>query len=250
MYFHYTSIDALVQIIKGRKVWFSSLAFMNDEMEGFDTGEVLSLAAANLEGSEKETYIGLVSTTVEIFVRWQFCFSATTLKDDLSQWRGYSPLGQGACLEFDDRLFSDTAIRKVTCVYRDDEKLKVLQENSRLSATGQALNAILGEHEGLDKYIHEFVDALSRFKHRSFEPEQETRWIVSKAGLSEASDELKFRPHRLGLVSYLEIPIDVNGMKTITLGPQVPRQNQKTIDDFCMQQQCPAIVIESEVTLR
>ena len=223
---------------------------MNDEMEGFDTGKVLSVVAADLTDSEKESYIGLVSTTVETFVRWQFCFSATTLKDDLSQWRGYSPLSQGACLEFDDTLFPEKLIRKVTCVYIDEEKLKVLRESPRLSATGEVLNSMLRDQEGLDGYIHEFVDALSRFKHRSFEPEQETRWIVSKAGISEASDDLKFRQHRLGLVSYLEIPIDLKGMKTITLGPQVPKQNQRTMDDFCMQQQCPAIVIESDVTLR
>lgn len=250
MYFHYTSIDALVNIIKSRSVWFSSLAFMNDEMEGFDTGEVMNLAASYLSGFEKETYFGLVSTTVETFVRWQFCFSATTLKDDLSQWRGYTPLGHGVSLEFDDSLFPNAAIRKVTCVYPDEEKVKILQESPKLSATGESLNAMLGDQEGLDGYMREFVDALSRFKHRSFEPEQETRWIVSKAGLSDASDELRFRPHRLGLVSYLEIPIALKGMKTITLGPQVPKQNQKTMDDFCIQQQCPAIVIESEVTLR
>ena len=53
MYYHYTNIKAIYNIVKTGKVWFSSLAFMNDEMEGMDLHQVLAEVLELKYGSEK-----------------------------------------------------------------------------------------------------------------------------------------------------------------------------------------------------
>ena len=251
MYYHYTNIDALFNIVQKRKVWFSSLAFMNDETEGFDLHSVLTEILHLKYGSDEcKGTLDLIDTLIDTNLRFQMLFSATTLKDDISQWRAYTQLGQGVCLEFENGFIPLSVAKKVKCLYSFKQKKKAILEHKRLKANDITLDKILHDPKEMEEYIALVVETLARFKNESFKPEQEVRWVMSLKGLTDPNANILYRPHRLGLTAYQEIDINLDKIKSITIGPQVPKQNLKTIEDFIIKNNCNGYVTQSKVTLR
>ncbi len=136
------------------------------------------------------------------------------------------------------------------CVYEDKLKRQLVRENEVLNAPGRRCGKALAEDSALDEYFREFASALARFKHYSFNPEKEIRWVCSLNGLSDEAKTVSHRPHRLGLASYVEVKADLSKIQSITLGPQVGGQNLKTIEDFLIQHDCGGYVTRSQVSLR
>ncbi|MBC7001729.1 DUF2971 domain-containing protein [Photobacterium sp. BZF1] len=221
---------------------------MNDEMEGFELHQVLA-EVLGLKYAEEQckSALKLIDSTIDTYLRYQMSFSASTLKDDISQWRAYTTLGLGVCIEFEDG-FIDANARKINCVYDFDSKRRAIIEDRNLKANDESLNNLLSTPNGTDQYVKSIISALIGFKNHSFKPEEEVRWVLSIDGANDNS--IKYRPHRLGLTTYTEVPIDLSHIKTVTIGPQVPSQNLKTIDDFLMINDCPGVVLKSKVTLR
>jgi len=251
MYFHYTNIEALFNIVRSKNVWFSSLAFMNDEMEGFDLHSVLTDVLQLKHGSDKcKSILELIDTTIDTYLRFQMLFSATSLKDDISQWRAYTKLGQGVCIEFDDGFIKDKEAKKVECLYDFSSKKQAIIEDRNLKANDVTMQRLLDTPEGIEEYVASIIRSLVRFKNESFRPEQEIRWVISLRGSSDKNANILYRPHRLGLTAYQEVEIDLNKVKSIIIGPQVPKQNLKTIEDFAIQNNCLCFITKSKVTLR
>lgn len=250
MYYHYTSIEALFNIVRSRTVWFSSLAFMNDEKEGFDLHAVLTDVLQLKHGSEQcHEALKLIDQLIDTYLRLQLSFSASTLRDDISQWRAYTTLGQGVCIEFEDGFIANQSAKKVECIYDLEAKRRAIIEDENLKANDASLNAILSESNGAKRYISSLIDSLVRFKSPSFKPEKEVRWVYTASGITKSS-KIKFRPHRLGLTSYREVAVDLSKVRSITIGPQVPKQNLKTIEDFIILNNCSGGVSQSSVSLR
>ena len=178
MFYHYTSIEALYGIVSTRTIRFSSLAFMNDELEGYELGRVLSVVAKNLGDDDRQYYLRFVEATLDVFIRWQFCFCASRLRDDISQWRGYTTLGSGVCLEFSDDLIRQQGVERFDCIYNDSAKQEAIAQSSQLNCWGNDVfeNFKAGDNGQLSDYVWDLVHAIARFKHASFAPEQETRW--------------------------------------------------------------------------
>lgn len=251
MYYHYTNIPAVYNIVKTGKVWFSSLAFMNDEMEGMDLHQVLAEVLELKYGSEQcKKTLALIETTIETYLRFQMSFSASTLMDDISQWRAYTQLGQGVCLEFDDDFIHDERIRKVECLYDFGDKKTAIIQNRHLKANDVTINGLLETHGDIEKYVSAIIETLVRFKNASFRPEQEVRWVHSLSSVADPHADLLYRPHRLGLSTYQEVEVDLSKVISITLGPQLSKQNLKTFEDFLIENNCSGYVTKSKVTLR
>ena len=247
-YFHYTNVDSLYHIISSKKVWFSSLAFMNDEMEGFDLHQVLAEVLGFKYGEERcKSTLKLIDTTIDTFLRFQMSFSASTLKDDISQWRAYTTLGQGVCIEFDDNFLGAKA-KKIECLYDFDSKKSAIIRGGTLKANDITIQARLETSRGREEYIESIIKTLIAFKNPSFKPEKEVRWVFSLAGAGDIT--IKYRPHRLGLTTYKEVKVNLSKVKSITIGPQVPEQNLKTIEDFLIVNNCNGYVTRSNVKLR
>ncbi len=154
MYFHYTNIESLFNIISSKKVWFSSLAFMNDEMEGFDLHTVLAEVLALKYGSEKcKSTLKLIDTTIDTYLRFQMLFSATTLRDDISQWRAYTQLGQGICIEFDDGFIRERKAKKVECFYDFKSKKQAIIDDANLKANDVTIQHLLDTQKGVNEYV-------------------------------------------------------------------------------------------------
>jgi hypothetical protein len=221
---------------------------MNDEMEGFDLHqalvEVLGLKFG--EDSCKET-LELIDKTIKTFLRFQMSFSASTLKDDISQWRAYTQLGSGICVEFEDG-FIDSEAKRIECIYDFQNKKKAIINSRTLKVNDITINGQLSSPGGTDRFVKSIIDTLVGFKNSSFKPEKEVRWVFSLSGATDTS--IKYRPHRLGLTTYKEVDVDLSKVKSITIGPQVPEQNLKTIEDFVIINNCAGSVRKSNVTLR
>lgn len=247
-YYHYTNIESLFHIVKSKKVWFSSLAFMNDEMEGFDLHQVLAEVLGLKFGEEscKKT-LELIDTTIDTFLRFQMSFSASTLKDDISQWRAYTQLGSGVCIEFEDG-FIDSNAKIIECIYDFQRKKEAIIQNRTLKVNDITIEDQLNSPNGTQLFVESIIKTLVGFKNSSFKPEQEVRWVFSLEGATD--DSINYRPHRLGLTTYKEVDVELSKVKSITIGPQVPEQNIKTIEDFLILNNCSGYVSKSNVTLR
>jgi len=251
MYYHYTSIEAFYNIVRSGNVWFCSLAFMNDEMEGFDLHEVLTEVLDLKYGSDEcQQALKLVDTTINTYLRFQMSFSASTLKDDISQWRAYTELGQGVCIEFSERFISNNEINKVNCLYDYSSKKQAIINDRNLKANDGTIDQRLDTPEKVKEYVNSIIKTLVSFKNSSFSPEKEVRWVYSSDGVNDPVGGIKYRPHRLGLSTYKEVAVNLAEVKSITIGPQVPRQNLRTFEDFVIENNCSGFITKSAVTLR
>ena len=141
---------------------------MNDEMEGFDLLAVLmDTLGLNEIVEDQRNEIEFLRTSVETYLRWQFCFCATSLRDDLSQWRAYSPLGNGICIEFDEGFIQEPSAQKIECVYKDRLKRQLVRESEVLNARG----------EGTARYSPKTPLLTSIFR------SSHTLWLVSSTTL-------------------------------------------------------------------
>lgn len=223
---------------------------MNDEMEGFDLYSVLSEVLELKHGSEQcKNTLEWINDLIQVYLRHQMCFSASTLKDDISQWRAYTKLGQGVCIEFTDGFVVDPKAQKVQCLYDFDDKKTAIVADQHLKSNDETMMRTIQTQEGLRSYIKSIIQTLVRFKNASFKPEQEVRWVYNFNGLTDADAQFEFRPHRLGLTSYHKSLVDISKITSITIGPQVPTQNLKSIEDFLILKRCP-LVEKSSVSLR
>lgn len=248
-YYHYTNFESFFHMVTTKKAWFSSLAFMNDEMEGFDLKQVLEEVLHLKHGEDNcRRTLNLIEETINTYLRKQMSFSASTLADDISQWRAYTQLGLGICIEFEDGFIRDTDARKITCIYDKEEKRQAIIKDRNLKASDVTIESLLKTADGVMEYVESIINSLVSFKNASFTPEKEIRWVAKNEAITYKPT--KYRPHRLGLTTYKEIPIHLRFVKSITIGPQVPEQNLKSIEDFMIEHDCSGYVTKSNVTLR
>jgi len=251
-YFHYTNVEGLYGIVSSGTAWVGSLAFMNDDREGYELHEVLERFLTDRHGENGAAKVlALVEETVTVFLRHQFVFCASTLQDDLSQWRAYSRLGHGICIEFNDGFIHGDGVSSFPCLYDFDAKVCEVRSSVELSAGDMEVDEILNSSGGVDRYVAAIIDAMSRFKTESFRVEQETRWLCRISALSDpGSRPVKYRPHRLGLMPYIERPVDLSKVASVTLGPQVARENYRSVEDFLISNECAGHVTTSSCSLR
>ncbi|MCU7943066.1 MAG: DUF2971 domain-containing protein [Candidatus Thiodiazotropha sp. (ex Cardiolucina cf. quadrata)] len=223
---------------------------MNDEKEGFDLHSVLTEVLPLKYGTDRcQNTLNLIDQSIATHIRLQLAFSASTLKDDISQWRAYTQLGQGVCIEFEDGFIANRSAKKAECLYDFEEKRRAIIEDDDLKLSDDSLNKLLAKPEGSKKYISSLINTLVKFKSPSFEPEKEVRWVYTASGITKSS-QVKFRPHRLGLTTYRAVAVNLDKVLSITIGPQVPMQNLKSIEDFLIINDCSGFVTKSNVSLR
>lgn len=233
LFYHYTSINSFFHIIMNQSIWFSSLAFMNDTNEGINIIDSVKCSNKNRE-QLKEMYL---STITEALHRY-YSFSATSLEDDISQWRAYTPLGQGICFGFEDGFIKHENANHIECIYDDDEKSKAIMNlipkkefNNIFKTNNYSISDALKLNSSL-------LEIAPKFKHQSFKPENESRWLIKAVysiGLTEFpnDEEIQFRTNdKLGLIPYIHCNIDLSKIRKIIIGPQVPKENIESLHRF------------------
>jgi len=140
---HYTSMQGFIGIIETKRVWATDIRHLNDRKE-FEHGKDLIRAQIDSLRIEPDDELGTQKLLIDILERdldkgffntpneeiYVSSFSAKG--DQLSQWRGYTPSGQGLSLGFDlsgmrpppgSGLFSTIA----PCIYTDDAKHRIIR---------------------------------------------------------------------------------------------------------------------------
>ena len=93
--FHYTSTEALFEIVRSGRFRLSNIFFMNDYME---VDWCCNLALKMMENRKEDEFDRLFELVQQRGFDYIFCGCFSTLHDDLSQWRGYADDGRGVAI--------------------------------------------------------------------------------------------------------------------------------------------------------
>lgn len=237
--FHYTDLNAVVSILQHRKLWLTDLRYLNDKTE-FSHGVSRLLAATtnaphglfcNPMFAPQAAHV--VRTKMEEAGQHGVSFdpiyicSLSRAENLLSQWRGY---GQYA-IEFDEVLLRQQAPSMLECVY--DSKI---QTNLALGAITDAIQSVshaLDDHgcigEGGYDALTRLLTLAATFKDEGFAEEREVRLVFSDDGR-----DTKFRVRNNILVPYVELPISLDCVKAVHIGPINERELAEiSLRDFC-----------------
>jgi len=219
-----------------------TLAMMNDYSETKSDNEIFETVAKKYE-LIPEQFIKRTNTSE---IQYEYLiFSTSKIRDDLSQWRAYTDISKGVCIEFDVSLLSES-IRNVCinkggenyfeCLYKVEDKLteveqfavKIKRKGIRTEKMGEQTVFKQIDYSDLEENQNLFV----RFKNEKFKDEQEIRYFIHIDKLKE--DKVGYKTNKYGITRYAKIPLLQDSIKSITLGPEVRKENEYFIEElFC-----------------
>jgi hypothetical protein len=271
--FHYTTAAGLLGILSSSAIWATDFRFLNDAQEAIYARELFIEAlrstdnpalqaghplhdAAESFGREFAYYKELVAEELNSpdFPVYVTCFCESG--DLLSQWRAYGS-DHGYAIEVDvDAL--KMAVQQLPGEPPEMSPSLMQVRYGRDAATNVVSTAMrhvsedtnLG-HPGVHAHYMalRLTTMLAGVKHHGFQEERE--WRVVAAFEYEVSELVRFRSTPMAIVPYIEIPLPMDAIVTIRVGPgrhvdireAGVRRLLRTVD-------CQAPVRHSEVPLR
>jgi hypothetical protein len=220
--FHYTSLDGVIGIREAGGIWATKIQYFSDYSELNHAFDLFRKRCQFLLGNEigsRDIVLQLDSwlrspshtASASLFV---VCF--TESQDSLSQWRGYTPMGRGACLELKaEHLIecaSDQGFELAKCIYSHNQQT-ALAEQAIDSLVSEARQIGPDSSHGTASYYPAFAslqDELFRvaatFKHESFEDEKEWRAVL-RLHSSHSAPSIAYRVGRTTLVPYVNFSL-------------------------------------------
>jgi hypothetical protein len=238
--YHYTTIDAMMSIAKDRKIWATSISYLNDSSEGDHLLGMIRrrLPALLKKHSFDDSVLERLSYTDTELEDRPFIASFSTERNSLPQWRSYCPNGNGVAIGF--RVASlpqgilwkkaePSAIVFITLEKVDYKPVSdelpiidseiaelVAQVDERLSSSEGCTIPERSGHEDDFRAVAQI--AACKRKHHSFRNEHEYRLIVGP--MFTKAPDLQFRPARSTLVPYIEISIPTaDFIAEVVIGP-------------------------------
>jgi hypothetical protein len=221
---HYTDANAVHSILLNQKLWLTDLRFLNDTQELNHGIDKLSneLAAPThglfsnysyaddsirylLESFKDEISFGIDEEPI-------FVFSLSRATDLLSQWRAYGSYA----IEFDENCLAQAAIKLFPCVYKNKNKLERAKDG--VTDALHIISQDMAENDGctgikcLDSLVS-LIELAATFKHEGFEEEREVRILTRE------DKNIKYRSNGTMLVPYIELPISLDCIKAVHVGP-------------------------------
>ncbi len=216
---HYTSLEGIVGIHETQGLWATKIQYFSDSSElnhafALFRRQVEHLFVNNLGPkdllSNLNSWIQAPHHTANAAV-FVVCF--TERYDSLSQWRSYTPVGRGVCLELQaSHLLACTRAHGydiAKCIYQGDKKWSLAK---------QAVDFFVSEAtkigpDASGDYFHAFAalqqDLLriaATFKHEAFEDEREWRAVLRHDGSSTAP-KIAYRAGRNTVIPYVSFPL-------------------------------------------
>lgn len=251
-YFHYTSLDVCLEIIKKKdnahEMWASHLAFLNDKMEFNDGYQLIKETLKNREkdlerANELKSYIDrfLSDDSFNPGINANYyilCFCRNG--DLLSQWKYYGR-DSGIAIEFDlnNCIFSGFTTYKegeknffqkkpVDVFYDKTEKLNIINENiDKIITTYNEQEDHKCDMRNL--YFTRLMSIAAFFKDDSFKEEQEARLVFrplwrKRDEIDSVKNLIHYRSNNGKIIPYMKIkmkPKDEkeNIIKSLTVGP-------------------------------
>lgn len=246
--YHYTSLSGLMSIVESKSLYATDIRFFNDAAEMAHTANLLRVEIARRMEQQ-----GAQTTLLEQFREWvsdrlknghmQFVTSFTANGNILSQWRGYTPKGQGVSIGFRPEVLRKCADEQSfsmgRCRYDPKEQQEIAK--SILSAI-EALAEQRGEnldqskrhpsnsfHDVFEEIEGDLLKIAALLKHPAFEEEDEWR-VVSPIKSNYVETPIRYRVGRSMLMPYMLFSLPQTEDRTLSiehvfLGP-TPNVNQ------------------------
>jgi hypothetical protein len=223
--FHYTSLRGLHGIVHEKKIWATNVLYVNDSTEVQYAIDVARKEIGQRKNSTsfelrhlEAIRVGLTSLSESEFKSEIYISSFSLFGDQLSQWRGYCPDGNGFSIGFDFSKLGEQMkkqyFRSAKCIYDRSDQAKILQ-----AFLAEALTKL---QAGCPLYEIQlsFLAIAPVLKDPKFSEEQEWRLI----SLPLVFDEVKYRCGKSMLIPYYEFELDPLSFKKIYI-QQTPCQD-------------------------
>jgi hypothetical protein len=216
-------------------LWLSDSLKTND---AFELKWIFQLAR-ELEPQRIEQIIYLESI-YDLFLKsfyrpHMICFSKNG--DLLSQWRGYADDGKGVSLGFRRKYFNkiknveNLELKFFEVGYNNNVQKKAVKSILNNSELDSKINRYISKQEKTQKDLFELLPSISElykyginFKNPAFVEERELRIIHGYPEVAAEPDIFQFRFTNDNLISYIEIPINLENnspmISEIIIGPK------------------------------
>lgn len=218
--YHYTNGDALLEIIRGKKIWATSIHYLNDAKEfayAIDIAqEVINEQMKNIkEGRLLEAFEPLSRRLDQIAKINVFVASFSAVGDSLSQWRSYCSQGAGYSIGFSvpplSTVASEQGFSLEPCIYDQFEQMRIIQALLKESIDSVWFNPRADDEPGSIKvigaFLHRFIRVAPTLKHAAFQDELEWRLISVPIAVTDRRWQL--RAGKSMLVPF--VPIQLTG---------------------------------------
>ena len=247
---HYCDQEALVGILKSKRIWASHIRYLNDKSE-LVRGEAIIRSLVQKElGGVASTHLKWFLTALDS-PKWAmsqmmdvFVASFSTQPNSLPQWKMYGGDGLGFSIGFKDVLAADEEIAApdklglvlVECIYDPGEFESVCQRELEsflpdldvyLQTYGRTFeNAVTLASRASGILFTRVQRHAWRLKDPAFHTEHEWR-LIALPGSQLKPRLVQFRRGRTGLVPYVPIPLSKNdGPLALTSIMAGPRQDE------------------------
>lgn len=251
VYYHYCSLDTLINILKNRNIRFGNPYKMNDAQEVayyFDKlcERVREYADKQTDIVKKEFYEFVYDEGVRTVFEQDFkgdrvpyiwCLSKE--KDLLSQWRGYAEDGCGVAIGFDiaEVLKINNSLKALEVNYFENECKKsiddILKQYGIENVNSMDFHSMGDIYAEVEDLIKNCMEKAITFKHVSFHEEQEIRLIYDVEGEGQING-LSYRTDGKRLIPYYELSIALikdTCIKNIVIGPK-SKVNEREIENL------------------
>lgn len=252
---HYTTMDACLNILNSIKkaddgklymtFWASSILYMNDPQEfiyGFNNiWPIIKKFERDMRVNEEQRITnlwkdkhynkndmdlnGLLLQSLSEEEELPYLISFSTVMDSLPLWNMYADNGNGVCLELNDLEIKDKKVIKIGNIYFQEVQYGNLMGNEKINDDiryfyDEYLNTQKRENDLSDFKLSFYVVMCkyvsTHIKKKTYEFEHEVRVSQDK----KDNEEIKFRCNKKGnIIPYIEIPLPVDYLKCIRIGP-------------------------------
>ena len=141
--YHYTSTDAVLGILKNGEIWASDARFSNDWSEFIHGLKILESLleerTRKIKGPEDKEKHKLILEITRVCRQYEertqsaYVFALTENRDDLSQWRGYTPKSGGLAIGVSEKGLEDVVVDlglfACKCIYDHDLQRNTIQSH-------------------------------------------------------------------------------------------------------------------------
>ena len=266
---HYTNIDAVINIMKTKTIRATHVAFLNDASEIIKGTElVLDIFKKKISLlPDKELFQKVVDSIEKIqsspSLVGYYIISLTEDSDSATQWQAYTPSEGGCAIGFNSSIlvkaFSGLAdvsrykdsdilwfghmpfVPLCQCLYTTEKQPDTIRDKICEIANnlikGLSISRTLSndgssfDHCYVDAHDWDFITCIIGVKHQCFEQEHEWRLVYLKPYNEDIKYDLKQRP-------YIELKIDssclCNVISEIKISPRGNRQETRKKLEFLL----------------
>ncbi|MBR3674103.1 MAG: DUF2971 domain-containing protein [Clostridia bacterium] len=229
--YHYTSPEAFINIIKNKKLWFTNIRFLNDKMEFCCGLEVMLNCIKQIDKNiSDEKLSNIKNDIIKSGNSYVACFSKD--RDNLGLWNYYTRnmnnYGYNICFNLNNLI---------KCIIKNKnligfhvifgEILYNLEEykvhiNNLINGSKSPLKCNIYQYDSIyNKFINFSMNELPFIKHESYSSESEIRILLECDKKHLDKEKLLFRNNNGIITPYIEVDIDINAIKGVTLSPGI-----------------------------